>query len=178
MIQQNIPLKLATSVLSYKITQAVLSAIFLSVVIQFFPQTASYRVEAIIGVFIVGIVYAYLYWMFFSYQISQTSIVIRSGVIFRSAKTVEFNNLQNASADRGPLLMLFGLSRFNGFTASVGQISFSSSTHTDAQGRTTSSSSSTTRPDVDIILPKADAEEMLTWVQSGHIQRVQNTPAA
>lgn len=166
MITQNSKLTLPQSVIFYKVIQFGITAIILGFFSSFFPEVSGYSFVGAIFIFVFGVAYAYLSWMFFSYLISENSITINSGILFRTSKTVNFNDLESINVATGPVLMLMGLAQVKGFTSSPAQTIVSSSRN----GRT----QTTVIPDVDLILTKSDAEEIASLVKTGQIQKVQN----
>lgn len=165
MINKNVPLKLPPNALAYKLSQAVIISIILSIVAKFYPETSSYYLLLGLGLLILSGIYTFAYVSLFSYVIGSDAITVNSGVLFRSEKIINYNDLQNVDVQRGPLLMLFGLSNLRGFTASPGQLMISSDDH----GHT----STTVTPDVQILLTKQDGEELAQIMRAGHIQKVQ-----
>lgn len=76
----------------------------------------------IVGIIIVG--YPTLYWYLFSYELTHSTITVNSGILFRQYETIDFGRIQSIDNQRGPLLMLFGLTMVKIWTASADQISF------------------------------------------------------
>ncbi|MFA6341055.1 MAG: PH domain-containing protein [Candidatus Paceibacterota bacterium] len=107
-----------------------------------------------------------LYYLKYSFSVSDNSISVTSGVFVISTKIVDFKDIQNISSVRGPLLMLFGLSKLNGFTSSPGQLVVS----TNSKNGTSTTSY---RPDISIILNRNDAEQLREFMaKANDIQKV------
>jgi len=105
-------------------------------------------------ILIVGLIialYPILYWYLFSYELSEHTITVNSGILFRQYETIDFGKIQSIDNERGPLLMLFGLTMVEIWTASSDQISFNV-----GQG----SATARPRPDTVLILTKRQAEEL------------------
>jgi uncharacterized membrane protein YdbT with pleckstrin-like domain len=163
MIQQDVSLKLPSNALTYGILQSLVLPVFLTIFAKFIPQTAGYYILIGIVLLILSIVYAFIYFSTFSYVVNKESIIINSGVIFKSSKTVNYNDLQNIQVNRGPILMMLGLASLQGFTSSPAQLVIS------GDGRTTRT---TIKPDVEIILTLEDANELSQMMRVGDIQKV------
>src|SRR3989338_49992 len=105
-------------------------------------------------ILIVGLIialYPILYWYLFSYELSEHTITVNSGILFRQYETIDFGKIQSIDNERGPLLMLFGLTMVEIWTASSDQISFNVSPH---------STRARPRPDTVLILTKNDAAQL------------------
>jgi membrane protein YdbS with pleckstrin-like domain len=164
MIQKNVSLKLPQAVLYYRIISLVIISVIIAVFTYFVPQTTSYSVFIGVGFLVLTVVYAIIYLVTYSYTVSDDSITINSGVLFKDSKTVNYNDLQNMQVKRGPLLMAFGLADVQGFTSSPGQLVISSS----GRGGT----NTTVKPDVEIVLTTEDANELAQMMHVGDIQKV------
>lgn len=169
MITYNQKTHLPSSVLVYKFIQAFIGSIILIAFTFFAPQLSPFRLILPIVTLLLSFGYTYLWWSLYRYEISSEAITIQSGVLFRSNKSVAFNDLQSAEVNTGPLLLMLGLGRFVAFTASPRQVVMNTSYNQNGRGGT----SSTIRPDVDLIITKAEAEEVLTQTRKGDIQKVQ-----
>ena len=163
--------KLPSTVLVYKFISSLVFGIIASVIIWIFTSPTSSGiayawVRYFIPVILIwGIVYAILWWNIFRYTISQGSITITQGVLFRQTKEVNFNDIQSIDSAFGPILAIFGLRQVRGFTASPGQLIITS----NRNGTTTQQ-----RPDVNLILDRQTSDELVNLVKNGHIQKVEN----
>lgn len=172
MIIKNIPQKLNIAALYYMLTINSIVLIIIAIVAGIFLQMYAPWINTLgavaVVIFIVALptfLYTFFYWKLFEYVISDDAIMIKSGVIVRGEKSVNFNDIQNAQASYGPITALLGIKKLKAFTASPSQISVVS----NGQGGTTT----TVTPDVNIILLKAEAEELLKIMRHGDIQKVQ-----
>ncbi len=95
--------------------------------------------------------YPILYWYLFSYELTDRTITINSGILFRQYETIDFGKIQTIENERGPLLMLFGLTIVKVWTASASQISFSIGGN---------SAQAHPHPDTVLILAKNDAAQL------------------
>lgn len=170
MIQLNTPQKLNSAALVYSILKSVFVAIFLLVIaymISQSPQLVQYKSLILAAAVIVAVlnpIYAALWWKLFQYTVGEDYIIIQKGVIFRSEKNINFNDIQSINAVFGPLMALFGLRQVSGFTSSPEQLVITS----DKGGTRT-----THVPDIQILLDKQTAEELLQAVRKGDVQKVQ-----
>jgi membrane protein YdbS with pleckstrin-like domain len=57
-----------------------------------------------------------------SYVVSEKTITINSGILVKRSKSIPFESIQNTTSNRGPMAMIFGISRINIWTASPAQI--------------------------------------------------------
>jgi membrane protein YdbS with pleckstrin-like domain len=117
-------------------------------------------------IYLVRAAYRVIYFSLFSYTLGPAAVSIDSGVIIRSHKSVQFEEAQNVDVVRGPLLMLFGLGNLRVFTASPGQVVVVS---------TKNGTRTIHKPDVDIVLPFAEASS-LSGSFTKAINRVVVTP--
>ena len=90
--------------------------------------------------------YPVLYYLFFTYELTEEAITANSGIIFRQYETIQFNKIQAIDNERGPLLMLFGLTLVKVWTASPDQV-------TSGLGR----DAVRPRPDMTLLLRKDEA---------------------
>jgi membrane protein YdbS with pleckstrin-like domain len=103
------------------------------------------------GVYILSALLTLWYFRNFSFVADATGLSTTSGIIVTTEKTVQYEEAENASLVRGPILGLFGLAKLRVFTASPAQIII-----TTTRGGTTT----THKPDVDMSLPESDAMEL------------------
>lgn len=96
--------------------------------------------------------YPILYYFLFTYQITEQTITVNSGVLFRQYETINFSRVQVIDNERNPILMLFGITRVEVWTASPDQLI------------TTAGMSAQPRPDATLLLSKNDAEELKSFV--------------
>lgn len=182
MIEKNVPQKLRRNVLFYWIFGSPFSNAGLSILVflgflfitgyvrnvwqgEASRNMGSFEFYLFIFSVLIVIFYVYLKWKMFEFSVSDTSITIRSGVFFRHARTINFNDTQNAQLRYGPVSMLFGVKILQAYTASPGQAQTISSKH---------GSYTIYRPDINICLPSVDAEEVLRMIPIGDVQKVQN----
>jgi uncharacterized membrane protein YdbT with pleckstrin-like domain len=171
MIQLNTTQKLSKKVLNYYLLNSFVFIVILLIVFFILPKNQMqaslvWWLDIAVPFLIVFVLLnSYLSWKFFSYTITEQSITIQSGIIFRKNKSVNFNDLANIESAFGPVLAIFGLRKVQGFTSSPGQLIISHSKN----GTTT-----TRVPDVNIILEKGIAQEFLDLARKGDIQKVQS----
>ncbi len=113
--------------------------------------TSGVLVPFIITLGLIIVLYPILYWYLFSYELTQNTITINSGILFRQYETIDFGRIQTIENERGPLLMLFGLTVVKVWTASASQISFS---------MVSNSTQARPRPDTMLIIGKNDAQAL------------------
>lgn len=92
-----------------------------------------------------------LYYILFSYSLTENTITVNTGILFRQYETIDFSRIQTIDNERNPIHMLFGLTDVRIWTASADQLNFSS----QAGGV-----SSRPRPDTTLLLGKATAVEL------------------
>ena len=107
---------------------------------------------------VVAIAYPILFFLLFSYEIGEHAITINSGIIFRQHETINFERIQVVDNERGPLLMLFGLTLVEIWTSSPDQLA--AAPH-----------SIRPRPDATLLLKKGDAEALKDFVTRRPPQR-------
>jgi len=103
-------------------------------------------------VVILVVAYPILHYFLFSYELTEHSITIHSGIIFRQYETINFNRIQVVDNERGPLLMLFGLTIVEIWTASPDQVEVSGS------------GARSPHPDARLVLARADAENLKQYI--------------
>lgn len=102
------------------------------------PPYIPYIVPTIVIVFIAAaLAHPILSFILFSYSLSERSITINSGIIFRQYETIDFSRIQTLDLERGPLLWLFGLTEVNLWTASADQFNNDAGQPTHAHPDTT-----------------------------------------
>ena len=87
-----------------------------------------------------------LRYLLFSFEISGQAITVNTGILFRQHESINFDRIQVIDNERGPLLMLFGLTKMCIWTASPDQYNQEHKGHLDPN------------PDATILLRKNDAE--------------------
>jgi uncharacterized membrane protein YdbT with pleckstrin-like domain len=117
---------------------------------------------ALILLGIAVLVYLFLYYVLYTYTVSDRSITINSGVIFRDSRTIDFKQIQSVDSTRGPIEMLLGITSVNIWTASPDQMHLS--VH---QGTGTSDVSTLVDPDALLVLQKEVAEELRSRILNG-----------
>ncbi len=102
---------------------------------------------------VIALVLAYpiLFYLLFSFELTEHTITVNSGILFRQYETIDFNKVQAMDQERGPLLMLFGLTEINIWTASADQLTFSVGAN---------ALKTRPRPDVRMLLRKDDAQKL------------------
>lgn len=170
MITPNLPTKLPLGVLSYWLTKGFLFFLFqlliLLVVVsldtegltnkktgEVISASAVAQVELWVGL---GILALYLFsvlftiWYFskYSFVVANDHVSTTSGILIITDKSVQYEEAENASVIRGPLLALFGLAKVKVFTSSPGQLRTVSTKHGTKIVHT---------PDIDMILLREDA---------------------
>ena len=93
-----------------------------------------------------------LYYFLFTFEFSEKTVTINSGILFRQYETVSFDRIQVIDNERGPLLMLFGLTEMRVWTASPDQYNQEHAGHLDPS------------PDARLLLRKDDAESVKEFV--------------
>ncbi len=120
--------------------------------------TSETLVPVIVVVSLIISLYPILYWYLFSYEVTQRTITVNSGILFRQYETIDFGKIQTIENVRGPLLMLFGLTIVKIWTASASQISFSVGANS-AQAHPS--------PDTVLTLTKDDAAQLKDFIMRG-----------
>jgi len=117
-------------------------------------QAALAGLFSFVVVFLLPIwLYVVLSYKFTSYVITESLITINSGILFKRSHTIPFTQVQNTNSSRGPLSSAFGLSHLEIWTASPSQIVIS-------KGK------SSNKPDFEIWLDKAQAQEVKEFILS------------
>ena len=106
-------------------------------------------------VVLIILAYPILYWYLFTYELTDRTITVNSGILFRQYETIDFGRVQTIDNERGPLLMLFGLTMVKVWTASADQISFTVGAH---------SAQAHPQPDTMLILGKGDAQILKDFI--------------
>ena len=111
---------------------------------------------ALFVLIVAGVAFAYplLYYLLFTYEVHERSITVNSGILFRQYETIDFKKIQTIDNERGPLLMLFGLTIVEIWTASWDQLS-----HSGVNGARVRP-----RPDMYLILEKNAASELRDFI--------------
>jgi membrane protein YdbS with pleckstrin-like domain len=105
--------------------------------------------------FLLILSYPVLYYVLFSYEVSNSSLTVKSGIIFRQYETIPFDRMQVVDNERGPLLMIFGLTMIRMWTSSPDQFNI------DIENSTASSHA---EPDATLIIGKDDAEALKSYM--------------
>ena len=121
----------------------------------YFPDTiASLIVFFALLMACAAVIYPLLYYLLFSYELHEHTITINSGILFRQYETINFNKIQALNNERDPILMLFGLTRVEIWTASWDQLA----PNTGTLGQIRS------RPDTRLFLHKDEASKLRDFV--------------
>lgn len=169
MITLNTPQKLSSAVLAYLLLKSFAGSVVIVAVGFIFVQAAQYTqyqsliLIVVVALALVKLIYIAIWWKLFEYQIGEDYIAVKFGVIFRTDKSINFNDVQSINAAFGPLLALFGLRQVRGFTSSPEQLVITS-TKSGAQTRHV--------PDIQILLDKQIAEELLVKIRKEDVQKV------
>jgi membrane protein YdbS with pleckstrin-like domain len=110
-------------------------------------------VVTIVAILIVS--YPTLYYILFSYLLTEHTMTVNSGILFREYETFDFGRIQVIDLERGPLLWLFGLTEVRVWTASADQLSFSVGTR---------AATAHPHPDATLILDSDDAQEIKDFI--------------
>ena len=110
------------------------------------PHLGSAVLVITLALSIVAVSYPILHYLMFTYEITDNTITVRSGIIFRQHETINFSRIQSIENERGPILMLFGLTFMEIWTASPNQHA--------------SSPAARAYPDTALYLKKHAAEEL------------------
>lgn len=73
------------------------------------------------GIALVAILYQWLSWRRFRYGIGEREIVIESGILSRTRRSIPFDRIQDVDIERGPLARLFGLAKLRIETGGSGK---------------------------------------------------------
>ncbi len=73
-----------------------------------------------LGGVLLSVLFGYIYWLRFSYSISDEELVIESGVLSRNRRTIPFDRIQDVSLEQNLLARLFGVSIARVETGSAG----------------------------------------------------------
>ncbi|HEY4509736.1 hypothetical protein A2963_04920 [Candidatus Roizmanbacteria bacterium RIFCSPLOWO2_01_FULL_40_13] len=155
MLPLNIPNKLPKSLKWYVLTQLVLLFFVLSLFGIFFDKNAWFAVFYFALLFL-GLpiwIYVMISNKFISFVITENTITINSGIVFKRSNTIAFDQVQNADNSRGPLSTFFGLSKLSIWTASPSQM------HIE-KGR------SENKPEGTLWLRTVDADELKDFILS------------
>ena len=101
--------------------------------------------------------YSLLRYLLFTYKLTESTITVNSGVIFRQHETIHFSKAQAVDNERGPLLMLFGLTLVEVWTASADQFSPIGEPSVGARPR----------PDMTLVLRRDDARTLKDLISRG-----------
>jgi uncharacterized protein len=115
---------------------------------------AAALVAALIA-FLLILSYPVVYYLLFSYEVTQTSLTVKSGILFRQYETIPFDRMQVVDNERGPLLMIFGLTMIRMWTSSPDQFNIDTDNGT---------ASSHAEPDATLIIGKNDAETLKAYM--------------
>ena len=105
---------------------------------------------------IIPLAYPVLYYFLFTFEFSEKTVTVNSGILFRQYETISFDRIQVVDNERGPLLMLFGLTEMRIWTASPDQYNQEHMGHLDPSS------------DARILLRKDDAESVKLFVARAH----------
>lgn len=126
MIAFDIPQELPSKFLWYLFTKLFLILVVISWFFSFIVKSWIMAFMSILTltmiIWIPLIIYIYLYYKTFSFQIDKENVIIKSGVIFKGLKTIPFNSAQTVNLNTGPLQGLFGLSTVQIWTSSQSQM--------------------------------------------------------
>jgi len=153
MLPQNTSNKLPKSLKWYALARLILLLFVISLPFIIFDKNAWLSIFYPILLFL-GLpiwIYVILSYKFVSFVIAENVITINSGIIFKRSNTMAFDRVQNTDNSRGPLSMLFGLSKLSIWTASPSQI------HIE-KGR------SKNRPEGTLWLKTVDADELKNFI--------------
>jgi membrane protein YdbS with pleckstrin-like domain len=123
-------------------------------------------VAGAVGIYLALAAYRVAYFSLFSFGVEANLVSVHSGVVVQSRKAVQYEESENADVVRGPLMMLFGLANLRVFTASPGQIHIV---------QTKNGSRTVHTPDIDLVLPIADASALAERFSKA-VNRVVITP--
>lgn len=95
-------------------------------------------------------------WLLLSYAcvnyiVGEKTLTINSGILIKKSKSIPFTSVQNINNDRGPVAMIFGVSKINIWTASPSQIDIKNGT-------------SKNKPSGLLILRRDDAEWLKNYI--------------
>ncbi len=172
MDQESSVSKLPQATLVYMLTTRVIALVILFVASFFIQSEGNSASPWMIsgGIFVLGVivvVFTVLSYNLFSYAVTGANVVINSGVILRESKTIDFDKMQNVNVVRDPLLMVFGLSRIEIWTASPAQMNFSS-VSVGPNGQRTALPKP--KPEATLVLLKDEAEMVCnTMTQTGTV---------
>lgn|GEM_PF-1545833 len=170
MITKNQPQQLGKSTLYYFLFQRLVTSAILSAIFIYWESLSptpffAYATTIVpVAIFVISLTFGYLYWKLYRYTVSDEGIETQSGVIVRSSKAVQFNDIQSANVVMGPILALFGLQRFQAFTSSPEQLSVVS----DGRGHTRT----VHNPDIVVVLDKDLATEIAALTKTNDVQKV------
>ncbi len=92
--------------------------------------------------------YPMLSYLLLTYELTEEAMTLNSGIVFRQYETIQFGKIQAIDNERGPLLMLFGLTLVKVWTASADQL---------VSGMGSDAARIRPRPDMRLILGKDEA---------------------
>ncbi len=111
--------------------------------------------SAMTVIILIILIYPFLSWYLFSYELTGNTITVNSGILFRQYETIDFGRIQTIENERGPLLWLFGLTMVKIWTASAGQLNFSVGDK---------STRARPRPDTVLVLAEEDAARLKDFI--------------
>jgi membrane protein YdbS with pleckstrin-like domain len=123
------------------------------------PAYVPFLMPVIVLAFIAAVLaHPILSFVLFSYRLTEHSITISSGILYRQYETIDFSRIQTFDLERGPILWLFGLTEVRLWTASSDQLN-------------TSDIGTKANPDTTMVLPKDTAVHLRDFV-TGAKQRI------
>ncbi|OGG65226.1 hypothetical protein A2929_01565 [Candidatus Kaiserbacteria bacterium RIFCSPLOWO2_01_FULL_45_25] len=106
----------------YALIKLLLILLLISIPFTFAGEWLNFYWSAFI-LFILPIwIYLVLSYKFTSFIVSDKTLTINSGILFKRSISISFDQIQNTDSSRGPLSSAFGISRLKIWTASPSQL--------------------------------------------------------
>ena len=125
MLPLNVPLKLPGALKWYALVKvALIFFLVTSPLLLISNKSMWFNVYLLLMLFI-GLplwIYDVLSYRATSVTVGENVLTINAGIIFKRSTAIAYNQVQSATANKGPLASLFGISRLNVWTASPSQI--------------------------------------------------------
>jgi len=96
--------------------------IWLSSAFMFMYAVAKPFLGLYVLVLIPYLIHLVLFYLTFSFTVTEKHIRIERGILFKKIKDIEYTSIQNVEMKAGPLMRIIGIRKFNVWTASQNQL--------------------------------------------------------
>jgi len=156
MITLNTTTKLPNSFKLYAVTKIFLILALLASPVLFFGG-----IKPLLGIFItlaifLGlplVLYFLAIYATINFVVQENGMTVTSGLIIKRSRSVAFDRVQNVYIEAGPLARMFGITKVNMWTASVGQMQLNNG-------------QSYNQPDLSIYLKQEDATKIKEMIEA------------